>query len=101
MSQDGVDDDDNDYEDETEDDDFDENDDDEEERYIFNSVDRVLIRDSCSTAAPPFFLFYPVLLPENRKMSFPRMMTNSEMTKKVTRVPLMTRRGKVTTVAYV
>ena len=45
MSQDDFDDDKNDYEDENEDDDYDENDDDEEGRYIFNSVDRVLIRD--------------------------------------------------------
>ena len=46
MSQDDIDDDENDYEDENDDDEFDmENDDDEEERYIFNSVDRVLIRD--------------------------------------------------------
>ena len=60
-------------EDENEDDDFDENDDDEEERYIFNSVDRVLTRDSCSTAAPPFFFsFLPFFTFRESEDEFPK-----------------------------
>ena len=40
---------------------YDENDDD-EERYTFNSVGRKIIRDWCSTAAPPFFFNITIFL---------------------------------------
>ena len=71
MSQDDVDDDQNDYEDQNKDDDYDENDDDEEQRYIFNYVGRMIIRDWCSTVAPPFLNFTIFLASRESEDDFP------------------------------
>ena len=70
MSQDDVDDHQNDYEDQNKDGDYDENDDDEEERYAFNYLGRMIIRDWCSTVAPPF-LNFTIFLASRESLDFP------------------------------